>query len=165
YPLEDEIYPPGADSIFILSSFFPPGIPNIEVSEVIDGKIGGRLETENEFIIDNDTITIQATLDIPSNAFNSIEEIRMLINNNNLTISFFPHLIFNGFVEFDIKYAGIEVTGVYPHSIDFIFQDSNGLIEQVDYRKIRVDNNQNSIHLEKAELNHFSRYGFVNRQF
>ena len=166
YPKEDDgIYPPGADSIFFLSKLFPQGLSDMIKSEVIDGFNGGTIEIDNKFIIGDATISIGAKLDIPFGAFTGIKEISMVLNNKIGTISFYPHIVFNEPAEFDLKYTGIDVSDINPDSIDFIFQNYNGSTEQINYRKIKVNSLRKEIHLEKAELNHFSRYGFVNRQF
>ena len=166
YPKEDdENYPPGADSIFIMSKLLPPGIPDLMQSEIIDGVNGGRIEIDSLIIIENYTIDIRARVDIPSGAFDGITEISMLLNNKIGTISFYPHLNFTQPVELDLKYTGINVSSIDPDSTDFIFQNYNGSTEQVNYDRIKVNTGRKELHLEKAELNHFSRYGFVNKQF
>ena len=166
YPNEEvDIYSPGADSIFIMSNILPPGIPDMMLSKFIDGINGGNLEIENNFIIEDYTINIRARLIIPSGAFIGTIEISMEIDNTIGTISFYPHMIFNEPVELDLQYTGIDVSGIDPRSMDFIFQYYNGSREQTSYKKIKVNRVAKEIHLEKAQLNHFSRYGFVNKQF
>ena len=161
---DSQSYPPGADTIFIIQDLLPAGLPNLDVVEVIDGNVGGLLEIDYEYTGDDYTVKIKAKLDIPVGAFSGTEEITMLLNNEDGTILFYPHMVFNEPLEFDLKYEGIDVSDIDSDSTDFIFQNYNGSIEQIDYRKIKVNYDKGYIHLEKAELHHFSRYGFVNRE-
>ena len=160
---EFETYPPGADSIFIPLNLPPSEIPNLRVSKVIDGNDGGKIEFDYEYQTkDGNTITISAELEFEDGAFDGIEEIWMIFNNETATISFYPHLVFNEEVELEVEYTGIDLSGFNPNTVDFIFQNYDGTIENVEYDEIEIDVSNGTIELDDAELTHFSRYGFVN---
>ena len=158
-----EEYPPGSDSLFFPMKLPGSEIPNLRVSELIDGKKGGKLEIDYEFETSKgNTIRIQADLDIPDNAFDGEEEISMIVNNEISTITFYPKIIFNETLEFNIKYTGIDLSGIDPDSIDFVFQNYDGSTEQINYYDLKINISDGKLELKKADINHFSRYGFVN---
>lgn len=157
-----QIYPPGADSIFISMGLPSNVIPELEKSKVIDGSSGGLLEIYFEHSDENISIKIDASLTIPPGAFSGSERIWMVLNNETGTIWFYPHLVFSIPVQFDIIYEGVNLFGSNPNNIDFIFQNNDGTIEQVNYTKIVVYEEQEGYYLRLMEgmLNHFSRYGW-----
>jgi len=163
---EDRVrsYPPGADSIFISTINLPPSeIPNLRVSKVIDGQSGGEIEFDYEFVTsEGNTISIWAKLNIPNGAFDGVEEIWMIVNNEFGTISFYPHIVFNEPADFDATYTGIDLSGINPNSVDFIFQNYDGSPEQITYDEITTMISEGKLELIKAKIPHFSRYGFVN---
>jgi hypothetical protein len=101
-------------------------------------------------------------LDILPKAFEGSEEISMILNNEIGTISFYPHMVFKRPVHLDVMYSGIDLSGINPNSVDFIFQNYDGTTEQVEFDSIEMDESTGTIELDDAELTHFSRYGFVN---
>jgi hypothetical protein len=170
--LQREDYPPGADDIFIPINLPPSVIPNLEASEVIDGQSGGFIEIYFEYHGGGDDddddddggskIILYARLDILPKAFEGSEEISMILNNEIGTISFYPHMVFKRPVHLDVMYSGIDLSGINPNSVDFIFQNYDGTTEQVEFDSIEMDESTGTIELDDAELTHFSRYGFVN---
>ena len=156
-------YPPNSDSIFIMVNLLPPEIPNLEESQIIDGEAGGRIDLNYEYQDSlNNTISIYASLEFPKDAFVGTKEITMTLNNDNGTVSFYPHMVFDNPVDYTIEYRGIDLSSIDPHSVDFIFQNYGGPIEKIYYTELRVDVGSGELDLNKAHLYHFSRYGFVN---
>ena len=162
---EDRVrsYPPGADSIFIPLNLPPSEIPNLRVSKVIDGQDGGEIVFNYEYQTKaGNTISIWAKLKIEAGAFNGVKEIWMIVNNETGAISFYPHIVFNAPVEFNVTYTGIDLSGINPNAVDYLFQNYDGSTEQIDYQQIIVNIAEGKLELIKADLLHFSRYGFVN---
>ena len=138
-------------------------IPNLKVSKVIDGDRGGEIEFDYEYqTLKGNTITISAELEFDKGAFDGVKEISMIFNNENATISFHPHIVFDKEVEFEVEYSGLDLTGYNPDSIDFLFQNYDGTTENVEYDEIEINVSAGTIEVEEVELEHFSRYGFVN---
>ena len=111
---------------------------------------------------EGNTITIWAKLYIPNGAFDGVEEISMIVNNEFGTISFYPHIVFSDSADFDVTYTGIDLSGINPNSVDFIFQNYDGSPEQINYDEITAMISEGKLELIKAKIPHFSRYGFVN---
>jgi hypothetical protein len=169
-PKEDPVidstsYPPNADDIFIPLCVPLSETPNLVKTKVINGFFGGEIEINHSFeTSDGDTITIWARLNFPQRSFNGVEEISMIINNEIGTISFYPHMVFNIPAGFNLKYTGLDLSGIDPHLVDFIFQNYDGKTEQINYDEIIVDVDMGVLRLVKGRLNHFSRYGWIRDQ-
>jgi len=155
-----ELYPPGADSIFIPLSSQDNVIPELSNSKVIDGNYGGLLEIYYRHRNEKNFVIINAVLTIPPGAFSGTKRIWMVLNNEIGTIWFYPHLVFSIPVRFDIKYSGINLLSINGSTIDFIFQNNDGTIEQVNYKSIDVSLDEGYLTLKGGMLNHFSRYGW-----
>jgi len=130
-------------------------------SIIIDGPYGSVIEISFVHYIKRDTISITAVLNIPPGAFSDSQRIWMVLNNEIGTVWFYPHIVFNKPVRFDVKYGGLNLSGINPDSVDFIFQSNDGLIEQVTYESIVIIREQGVLILRGAMLNHFSRYGWT----
>jgi len=130
-------------------------------SKVINGPSGGVIEISFANHIGGDSISIKAILNIPPGSFLDSKRIWMELNNEIGTISFRPNIVFNKPVRFDVKYAGLNLSGINPDLVDFVFQSNDGLIEQVTYASIVVIREQGVLILRGAMLNHFSRYGWT----
>ena len=164
YPKEDEdrLYPPGADSIFILVDIPSVMSPQLRISKVIDGRIGGDLIIDFEYYTSpKDTITIIASLIFPPGSFDGLKEISMVMDNKIGTISFYPHMVFNIPALLNLKYNGINLSDINTNSINFVYQNDDGLVEQVIYDAIKVLPEVGYLELMNASLEHFSRYGWT----
>jgi hypothetical protein len=164
YPREDDdkLYPPGADSIFVPVNIPTVMSPQLRVSKVIDGRIGGALIIDFQYYTSpKDTVTINASLIFPPGSFDGLIEILMVLDNKIGTISFYPHMVFNIPALLNLKYDGINLSDININSIDFVYQNDDGLIEQVNYKSIMVLPEQGYLGLIDASLDHFSRYGWT----
>ena len=156
-------YPPGSDSVFVAFKLPASEIPNLVKSQVIDGDKGGIIDFNYQYTTrKGNTINISAALDFPSGAFDGEKEISMVFNNENATISFYPHMVFNKPVELVTLYTGLDLSGHNPDSVDFIFQNFDGTTENLDYEYVIMNISTGTIAAEDVQLPHFSRYGFVN---
>ena len=154
-------YPPGSDSIFIVLDLPNALPPWLIASGFIDGQVGGLIEIYHEFYHNKDTIKISATLEIQHSSFIGVEEISMVLHNDIGIISFYPHLAFDRPAILHVRYDNIDVSNIDPNTVEFIYQNYDGSIEQIDYKQIHVDDNKNYFFLDDAKLDHFSRYGWA----
>ena len=65
-------------------------------------------------------------------------------------------------VEYTYKIYGLDLTGVNPNTLDFVYIDAIGNMYAVDYEYVEMDLNTGMLKVKNAILPHFSRYGFVN---
>ena len=155
-------YPPGSEIVFIPINLPPDVKPQLEVSKVIDGNAGDIIEIDNEFQTNSgDTISIYVQLEIPRDAFDGIKEISMKLDNESGIISFYPEMVFNKYLRLFMIYTGVDLSGIDPNSVDFVFQDYDGSTEQMEYQDLKVNVEEGKLDLERAKIHHFSRYGWI----
>ena len=58
---------------------------------------------------------------------------------------------------------GLDLSGVNPANVDFVYLNNDGTIEQIIYENLEVIVSQGCLRVSNAYLPHFSRYGFVNK--
>jgi hypothetical protein len=133
-------------------------------TETIDGADGGDLKIKESYVATNgETVKIDAKLKIKKNSFNGIVDITMTIDDQYAAVSFTPQMVFSDPAELNLKFEGIDldslnvVTGDY----DFVYIDDYGNIELVAYNAIHVNESKTKIWVNKADINHFSRYGWI----
>lgn len=133
-------------------------------TEIINGQIGGTIEIDESYIAaDGHTVKMYARITIPENAFKGEVPIEMTIDDEYAAVWFSPHLIFDIPVELKMSFKGIDleelilVNGQYY----LLFIADDGSYEVVEYDEVQVIESQGEIRVQKAYLQHFSRYGFT----
>ena len=134
------------------------------VTETIDGEDGGELKIKESYVATNgETVKIDAKLKIKKNSFTGIVDITMTVDDEFAAVSFTPPMVFSIPAELDLKFEGIDlaklnsITGDY----EFVYISDAWDIEQVDYNNMNVDESKGKIWVKKADINHFSRYGWI----
>ncbi|MFI5236883.1 MAG: hypothetical protein ACHQLA_02975 [Ignavibacteriales bacterium] len=56
----------------------------------------------------------------------------------------------------------MDLTGVNPATLEFVYIDASGNMYAVDYDYVTMDASTGMLKVVNAVLPHFSRYGFVN---
>lgn len=131
-------------------------------SEIIDGSKGGHVNFKEEIPGGPfGKIKIDSKLEIEPESFTGILTIFTNIDDENLLTTFGPHYTFDKPLKYTLQLEGIDLTGVNPDSVDFVYQTEDGSIHQCEYKSISVDLNKGKVKVEKAKLPHFSRYGFI----
>ena len=158
--LEPTIPDPGIQkSVIQLPS---PNSLNIEnqfsVSEEIDGSQGGMVKMNESYSSETGRVTIKAKLKIHKNAFSGTENIGYTVYDNDGSIDFFPGMSFNDDLRFDIKYTGLDLSGINPEDIHFMYLDPDGFTHPVEYSSLTVDTDRGILEVKDAVISHFSRY-------
>ena len=86
----------------------------------------------------------------------------MTFNTGGAAMEFGPPMQFQAVVEYTYKITGIDLTGVNPNTLDFVYIDANGNMYSVEYDYVQMDQTTGMLKVVNAVLPHFSRYGFVN---
>ncbi len=130
----------------------------------INGETGGEIELVENYISSyGQTIDIYAKLTVPPNAFTGDLPISMSVDDEYAAVWFTPHIVFNKPVMLKLSFKGIDldqlmlVNGKY----DLLFIGDDGTFELVGHDEVQVVESQGEIKVQKAYLNHFSRYGFT----
>jgi hypothetical protein len=136
------------------------------VTQTIDGDVGGIVRLSESYIAeDGHAVVIDIKLNIKHESFDGIVDFTITADDEYAAVVFSPSMVFNKPVELDLKFEGLELdslcftTGDY----DFAFIDDQGNIDIIAYNAIHVNENQGKIWVTKADVPHFSRYGFCNR--
>ena len=132
------------------------------MSKEIDGSVGGRMIMEKYYIAeDGDSIIITADLRIPAGAFQGTEIITMTVDHEFACVNFFPSMIFDKTLKLSQSFEGLHLENYQTGTIDFAFIGDDGSIELIKQDGLH----QGVIRVLNAKLLHFSRYGWIRKQF
>ena len=134
-------------------------------AKTINGEEGGTIKINESYVAeDGHTVNIDLKLKVKKNSFTGDDVyITMTVDDDYAAIYFTPHMVFDKPVELNAKFEGIDLneldqaTGEY----DFVYLYASGFFEQVDHNGIIVEESNGEISVNKAKLNHFSRYAFA----
>jgi len=135
------------------------------VTKTIDGGIGGIIRLDESYVAeDGHTVYIDVKLLVKKDSFNGIVDFTITADDEFAAASFSPAMVFDIPVELDLKFEGLDLEelDLEEGDYDFLFIDDDGNTEIVAYNAIHVNEDQGKIWITKADLPHFSRYGFVN---
>ena len=140
------------------------GIETIHTSsKLIDGDKGGNVNFKGDFPGGPfDKIHVDSKLVIHSGSFTGSMEISTNIDDVNLLTTFGPSYVFNQPLEYTLLLQGLDLNGVNPENVKFVYQAADGSIHECESDGVDVDLNKGKVKVNKAIIPHFSRYGFVN---
>ena len=134
------------------------------VIETINGEVGGTIWLNESYVAaDGHTVYIDIKLKVKRDSFDGNVDFTITADDEFAAADFSPAMVFNKPLELDLKFEGLNLdslnltTGDY----DFAFIDNDGNIEIMAYNAIHINESQGKIWVTKADLPHFSRYGFV----
>ncbi len=135
---------------------------SFETSEYINGEVGGNLGMDESYLSNHNPVVITANLFIPQNAFPGTLNIKYVLNDKKATVTFGPHMVFAEDLIFDLRIEGLDFDELSnPTGIVFAYLDSSNNIVPCEYESLTVDATTGTIAVNKAKINHFSRYGFA----
>jgi len=139
----------------------------VSVTKEIDGKKGGEIVLNEEYETeDGDTVKIDVKIKFKKTSFEGKVDITLTTDDEHAAISFSPGMVFDKPAELDMKFEGLnlESLNIGRGNCDFVFIADDASTEAVSYNALHVNEKKGKIWVTKANINHFSRYGFVNRQ-
>jgi len=141
-----------------------PGVEDYHTeSKDIDGATGGWFsETFSYQGGINGTVNIISTLHFYANSFTGTKTITQTFDTETAAITFGPSMQFNVPVDYTLTITGVDLTGVDPTTLDFVYIDANGNMYAVQKDYVTMDLSNGILKVKNAKLDHFSRYGFVN---
>ncbi|MFA7420134.1 MAG: hypothetical protein WCZ90_10655 [Melioribacteraceae bacterium] len=130
---------------------------------LISGKRGGELEVEGNLgIATSGKVEVHGTLDIPRNSFSGLKVISMSVDKGSTSVTFGPSgTSFSKSLILDLEYEGLMLNGIDLSTITFAYLGSDGNIYPVKYKSIDADVEDGKLTVRGAEIDHFSRFGFV----
>lgn len=139
------------------------GVETQTYTQDIDGANGG--EFQQSYSYDNSTggtVYQFAKLDFFPGAFTGTKNISMTFNTGGAAMELGPAMQFQADVEYTYEITGVDLTGINPATLEFVYIDASGNMYTVDYDDVIMDANTGMLKVINAVLPHFSRYGFVN---
>ncbi len=129
-------------------------------SEIIDGETGGSVELNINYVTKaSNNVKIEAEIDVPAGAYSGKKNITMIINSTNGTATFYPSPeTFNKPLIFNLQISGVNLNGVDPNSIDYVYLAPDGSLEPIQYKQLVV--NGGILRVDDAQIPHFSIYGW-----
>ncbi len=171
-PIQDKTSTHVAQPLILESGFL--GLPSMKQTgsnvmddltdaALISGKKGGELEVEGNLGISaSGKVEVHGTLDIPRNSFSGSIVISMSVDKGFTSVTFGPSgLSFSKSLILDLEYEGLKLTGLDLSTITFAYLGADGKIYPVNYKSIDADVASGKLTVHGAEIDHFSRFGFV----
>ncbi|MBK7106367.1 MAG: hypothetical protein IPH62_13895 [Ignavibacteriae bacterium] len=123
---------------------------------VIDGSNGGTIKVAHSWKNENGKNSkLKAVLNIPKNAFEGTKEFSMVFNLDKNSVSLYPSpTTFDKPLLFSLKLKNVNV--LYD-DLDFKYLDGN---EEVAYEENIVDTKLGNLEVKKAQIPHFSDWGW-----
>jgi hypothetical protein len=131
-------------------------------SKYINGNYGGYFTEQFSYQITAGTVNITSKLVFPAGSFSGGKTITQTFNTETASLEFGPAMQFNESVKYTLTITGLDLTGVNPNTLDFVYVAQDGSTTGVVYDSIYMDEASGTLKVTNAQLNHFSRYGFVN---
>lgn len=111
-------------------------------------------------------VKIKATLTFAPNALNGDEDIYMVVDPDDASLTFFPDISqFQGKVTLDATISGIDVSALSsansPLNFVYIPDDPNADVQIISNNGVNLDKSTGSVSVHGAKLKHFSRYAWA----
>ena len=131
-------------------------------SQNISGNSGGNLQLSGSYQGTNGLVTIQANLNVPSNAYPGEKVLYVANSNEYAEVDFNPSLTFDAPVLLNLTISGLDLTGVNSSQVGFAYiSDDGSYIEPINYDNLTVNSTTGTLAVTNAHLSHFSRYIFL----
>jgi hypothetical protein len=105
---------------------------------------------------------INAVAEIQKNSFEGWTFITMSVSDRYGVTTFLPDINFSKPVIYNLTITGIDLSGIDPETVKFVYMSPNGEYHQAEYDQLNVDPSIGMLQVINAKLPHFSRYGFAN---
>ena len=126
----------------------------------VDGKTGDEIFVSETFLKDGKLVSMSAKLTIPQRAFKGTITFDMIFDFDNYTLELYPSpFTFDKPVLLDLTFWGVNFDELEFDITDFSYLD--GLNEKINVASETINKDWGLLKVEGAELNHFSRYGWV----
>ena len=137
----------------------------ITVTARITKDQGGELKLHYKHDEGSKELDVNMKLNFPKDAVSADLDVSMTIDDEVLMttvdISFAPHGIqFLRPAILDVNAAGLDLSGVPANAKISLYYNNNGVWEEVQIKKVKVDLEEGKVKLKDGEIKHFSQYAF-----
>ncbi|MCL5027849.1 MAG: hypothetical protein M1480_02385 [Bacteroidetes bacterium] len=132
-------------------------------SKNIIGELGGSIIYTGRNHSENNPISFFAYLTFPKNAFIGRTDFTITMDEQNASVVFTPHMIFNRPLNLDLKFTGLDLSSLdlTKGNVEFYYVDDEGNFTPVANSGIFVNASTGTLGVINAKINHFSRYAFA----
>jgi hypothetical protein len=131
-------------------------------SQEINGYYGGVFTEEFSYKSSTGEVKIYSQLVFPVKAFYGTQTITQTFNTETASLEFGPSMKFYSPVKYTLSITGLDLSSINPKTVSFVYIAPDGSLTGVVYDGIKMDTASRTITVVNAQLDHFSRYGFVN---
>lgn len=133
------------------------------ISRNINGSTGGSLEISRDIAAGSyGRIVLKASLSVPAGAFVGSRNVKLALSDAATKVSCFPSGIsFKKAPTLTLEYRGLNLTGLNPASLDFVYKKCDGSFDHVEYDMIEVDVTTGMLKVRNVRLPQSSLYGFI----
>jgi hypothetical protein len=140
----------------------------VTISKSINGVLGGMLSLNQDvYNTERNLVHVNANFQIPTGAFVGIQSIIMTVDVDNGSISFFPHMSFLNTCKLDYELQNMNLTNLEftpsDKNAEFVYFNDNGKIDSIENLGVSLNYNSGYLSVNKAKIDHFSRYGFIRK--
>ena len=131
-----------------------------------DGAEGGKIVQKYTWYTVFDTLQLEAYLTIPAGAYEGELTFEIVFDPNEISMELHPTpMDFDIPVILDLMYKGIpKKFDIDSNNLDFEYYNPDGSYENVEYQNIIWNEDSRTLMVKKAELHHFSRYGWTRKK-
>ncbi|QQS37619.1 MAG: hypothetical protein IPM56_06605 [Ignavibacteriales bacterium] len=132
------------------------------VEKSINGQTGGEILLDASYAGGPlGTVYVYSKIIFPPNSFNGTVNFTMTVSDDEAVLIFEPSMVFNLPAILDVRFEGLDLTGIDPAAVSFYYKNDDGSVEYVDRNTLTVDVRKGKLHLDDAIIPHFTRLGFT----
>lgn len=131
---------------------------------MINGETGGKIFINHSYVTsEGKSVQITGCLVIPANAFSGTMNISVNLDDEYAVLDFSPSPYhFNAPLKLNLQYKGLDLNSIDQNKVNFYYiSDDAGATELINSESKVFNLSTGTIGIIKAELNHFSRFGWV----
>lgn len=134
----------------------------VSVSKLINGNEESLIEINTGYAGGpHGWVSITANARFQRNSFKGSKYVTMKIDDKYANTEFSPSSTFLKPVIYNLTIMGVDLKGVNPSKVKFVYMSDNGQYYPVAYKKLYVEKQSGKLQVIDARLPHFSRYGFT----
>jgi hypothetical protein len=142
-----------------------PALPTeLSATKTINGERGGMIVLAGLYrTTQGRLITVAAALFIPPNAFEGTKEITVTTDEELPSLHFSPCMAFDIPLYLNLTFVGFDLRelGLTPWNTKFCYIGDDGTVEEVSNDGVTVNLYRSSLGVQRARIEHFSRFGFT----
>jgi len=134
----------------------------VSTSKLIRGNNGGNISLNYKFRdSQSGIVTLKSDIRFPKLSFSGNVTFTITHDNLSCVAAFGPSFVFNKDLILNVKYIGIDLTGINPSTVKFAYIAADGSVQYAVNDGIVVDLSTGTLEVINAKIPHFSRYGWL----